>query len=102
MFDTLGRLLKHRGKASKAIVWVHNSHIGDPPATSMGWTRGELNLRQLCKDMYGKDAAAFRKDTASRWHRWQTVLRTESWRSLIRVFSDTDEVLCRSTTPTPA
>lgn len=55
MFDTLGRLLKHRGKASKAIVWAHNGHIVNARATTMGWTQGELNLRQLWKEMYGKD-----------------------------------------------
>ncbi|MCJ7597256.1 MAG: protein-L-isoaspartate(D-aspartate) O-methyltransferase, partial [Methyloceanibacter sp.] len=28
MFDTLERLLAHRGPDSKAVVWAHNSHIG--------------------------------------------------------------------------
>jgi len=29
MFDTLERLLEFHGPASKAIVWEHNSHVGD-------------------------------------------------------------------------
>ncbi|MGE0410209.1 MAG: erythromycin esterase family protein, partial [Amphiplicatus sp.] len=33
MFDTLARLLDLRGPDSKAIVWAHNSHIGDAGAT---------------------------------------------------------------------
>ncbi|SCO80703.1 related to erythromycin esterase [Fusarium oxysporum] len=56
MFQTLVRILKHRGDKSKAIVWAHNSHIGDARATSMGWSRGELNIGQLCKETYGAKA----------------------------------------------
>ncbi|EXM15666.1 hypothetical protein RAB80_017626 [Fusarium oxysporum f. sp. vasinfectum] len=56
MFQTLVRILKHRGDKSKAIVWAHNSHVGDARATSMGWSRGELNIGQLCKETYGAKA----------------------------------------------
>ncbi|KAH6883467.1 erythromycin esterase-domain-containing protein [Thelonectria olida] len=53
MFQTLVRILKHHGDDSKAIVWAHNSHVGNARATSMGWSRGELNIGQLCKEAYG-------------------------------------------------
>ncbi|KAK7408035.1 hypothetical protein QQX98_009808 [Neonectria punicea] len=56
MFETLVRILKHRGDSSKAIVWAHNSHVGDARATSMGWSRDELNLGHLCKEMFGNRA----------------------------------------------
>jgi len=58
MFETLVRVLKHRGKngQAKAVVWAHNSHIGDARATSMGWSRDELNIGQLCKETFGKQA----------------------------------------------
>jgi erythromycin esterase-like protein len=58
MFETLTRVLKHRGKdgPAKAVVWAHNSHIGDARATSMGWAREELNIGQLCKEAFGKQA----------------------------------------------
>ncbi|KAI1858832.1 uncharacterized protein JN550_012394 [Neoarthrinium moseri] len=56
MFRTLSRLLKHRGPKSKAVVWAHNSHIGDARATSMGWAEGELSIGQLCKEAFGKQA----------------------------------------------
>ena len=58
MFDTLVRVLKHRGKkgTARAVVWAHNSHIGDARATSMGWAREELNIGQLCKETFGKEA----------------------------------------------
>ena len=56
MFDTLEATLAARGAESKAVVWAHNSHIGNAAATEMGWTRGELNIGQLCRERFG-DAA---------------------------------------------
>ncbi|WP_207477795.1 erythromycin esterase family protein [Arenibaculum pallidiluteum] len=54
MAETLGALLDwHAG--AKAVVWAHNSHIGDARATGMT-ERGELNLGQLCRERYGQDA----------------------------------------------
>jgi protein-L-isoaspartate(D-aspartate) O-methyltransferase len=57
MFDTLARLLDHRGPTSKAVVWAHNSHIGDARFTDMGRIRDELNLGQLCRERFGDRAA---------------------------------------------
>lgn len=51
MFETLHRLMEHRPGA-KAIVWAHNSHIGNAAATSMGW-EGEFNIGELCRTAYG-------------------------------------------------
>ena len=44
MFETLKRVLEARGAGSKAVVWAHNSHVGDAAATEMG-ARGELEHR---------------------------------------------------------
>lgn len=57
MFETLGHLLGARGPRSKAIVWAHNSHIGDARYTEMGVVRGELNVGQLCRERFGNEAA---------------------------------------------
>ncbi|MDB5684556.1 MAG: protein-L-isoaspartate O-methyltransferase [Sphingomonas bacterium] len=57
MFETLENLLEAKGPRSKAIVWAHNSHIGDARYTDMGITRDELNIGQLCRERYGRDAA---------------------------------------------
>ncbi|MFZ2469940.1 protein-L-isoaspartate(D-aspartate) O-methyltransferase [Parvibaculum sedimenti] len=54
MFETLKTLLDHHGPASKAIVWAHNSHIGNAAATDMG-ARGEINIGQLCRDAFGDE-----------------------------------------------
>jgi erythromycin esterase len=49
---TLARLLDHYGPESKAVVWAHNTHIGDARATDMG-ERGEVNIGQLARERYG-------------------------------------------------
>lgn len=57
MADTLAHLLEQRGPDSKALVWAHNSHIGDARATDMGMVRGEHNLGQLARERWGSDVA---------------------------------------------
>ena len=52
MFDTLQRLLEAHGAGSRAVVWAHNSHIGDASATEMS-ARGEHNIGQLCRQAFG-------------------------------------------------
>jgi len=54
MFDTLQRLLARR-KDSRAVVWAHNSHIGNAAATAMGW-QGEFNIGELCRTAYQDQA----------------------------------------------
>ena len=57
MFETLENLLAAGGSRSRAVVWAHNSHIGDARQTEMGRVREELNLGQLCRQRFGADAA---------------------------------------------
>ena len=57
MFKTLQNILAQPGPNRKAVVWAHNSHIGDARFTDMGKERGELNIGQLCRQIYGGDAA---------------------------------------------
>lgn len=56
MFETLQNILTQAGPDSKVVVWAHNSHIGDARFTEMGRERGELNIGQLCREGYGRDA----------------------------------------------
>jgi protein-L-isoaspartate(D-aspartate) O-methyltransferase len=51
MFETLKTLLSFYGADSKAIVWAHNSHIGDAAATEMS-SRGEYNIGHLCRQEF--------------------------------------------------
>lgn len=58
MVETLGRLMQHlqeQAESPKAVVWAHNSHLGDARATDMA-LRSELNVGQLIRERHG-DAA---------------------------------------------
>ncbi|MDP4261317.1 MAG: erythromycin esterase family protein [Bacteroidota bacterium] len=51
MADTLARLLKLHGEKSKAIIWEHNTHIGDARATDMT-NEGMFNIGELARVEY--------------------------------------------------
>jgi erythromycin esterase-like protein/predicted phosphoribosyltransferase len=53
--DTVTEHLGRHGERAKIVVWAHNSHLGDARATEMG-RRGELNVGQLVREKYGRDA----------------------------------------------
>jgi protein-L-isoaspartate(D-aspartate) O-methyltransferase len=55
MFETLKNLLAFHGPQSKAVVWAHNSHVGDSAATDMS-LRGEFNIGHLCRKEFGRAA----------------------------------------------
>jgi protein-L-isoaspartate(D-aspartate) O-methyltransferase len=57
MFDTLRTLLARAGAGARAVVWAHNSHLGNAAATAMR-ARGETNLGELCRDALGDDCYA--------------------------------------------
>jgi erythromycin esterase len=52
MIDTLDTLLHRAGPQSKAIVWAHNSHVGDHRATDMG-LNGLVSIGGLAREKYG-------------------------------------------------
>ena len=57
--STLSRLLAHNlATKRKAIVWAHNSHVGDARYTAMGSRRNEVNLAQLCRERLGRENVA--------------------------------------------
>jgi erythromycin esterase-like protein len=51
MADSLDRLMAHHGPAAKAIVWEHNTHIGDARATDMAGV-GMVNVGQLVRERH--------------------------------------------------
>jgi len=77
MIETLERLKAHMqrtGKPFKAVVWAHNSHVGDARATSMR-ERGETNIGALARERFGKHALLVGQTTyvgtvtaADDWH----------------------------------
>jgi erythromycin esterase-like protein len=54
MVETLERLMHHHGPSAKAIVWEHNTHIGDARATDMART-GMFNVGQLVREQRARE-----------------------------------------------
>lgn len=52
MMETLERLLVHHGPRSRAVVWEHNTHIGDARFTDMR-RAGMVNVGQLARERFG-------------------------------------------------
>jgi protein-L-isoaspartate(D-aspartate) O-methyltransferase len=96
MFGTLEMLLDWRGETAKAVVWAHNSHIGNAAATEMGLIRDEINIGQLCRDRFGEAASliGFGTDRGS-------VAAASDWDGPMEIkqvrpaHSDSYERLCR-------
>jgi protein-L-isoaspartate(D-aspartate) O-methyltransferase len=73
MFETLKNLVRFHGTDSKAVVWAHNSHVGNAGATEMA-ARGEHNIGQLCRKEFGDQAYLIGFGTHS-----GTVAATSDW-----------------------
>ena len=80
MFETLTHLLEAKGPDAKAVIWAHNSHIGDARYTEMGVVRSELNIGQLCRERFGDDAALIGFGTHS-----GTVAAASDWNGPMEV-----------------
>ena len=96
MFNTLQSLLARRDNA-KAVIWAHNSHIGNAAATMMGW-QGEFNIGELCRTAFQDEAVliGFGTDrgTVAAASDWDAVMEIKAVRpvrpdSHERVFRDT-------------
>ncbi len=60
MMETLEALLAHIRRSAgeaRAVIWAHNSHLGDARATEMG-AGGELNLGQLVRQAHRSQSHA--------------------------------------------
>ncbi len=51
MTDTLDRVMRHHGPDAKAIIWEHNTHIGDARYTDMA-DEGMFNVGQLVRERH--------------------------------------------------
>ena len=58
MVETIEALVAHLNgsRQPKAIIWAHNSHLGDARATEVR-QYGELNVGQIVREHFGKEAA---------------------------------------------
>jgi protein-L-isoaspartate(D-aspartate) O-methyltransferase len=97
MFDTLKALLAFHGPQARAIVWAHNSHVGNAKATEMS-LRGEYNIGQLCRQEFGNAAYSIGFGTNG-----GTVAAASNWDEPMEIMSvrpavpDSYERLCHAT-----
>ena len=68
----------------EAVVWAHNSHIGNAAATAMGW-QGEFNIGELARTAFGNDVIAIgfgtdhgRVAAASSWDQPMRIMNVYS------------------------
>jgi protein-L-isoaspartate(D-aspartate) O-methyltransferase len=94
MMATLQAVLAHRGERSRAVVWAHNSHVGDAGATEMH-ERGETNIGELCRRAFGPRAYLIgmgtHKGTVAAAGAWDAPMRV---RTLLPSHPDSFERLC--------
>ena len=100
MMATLDAVMRHVRTSSgdaRAVVWAHNSHLGDARATQMG-TMGEINVGQLAREQFGDQVTSigFTTHTGSvtAAHQWDSpaelmMVRPSLPESYERLFHDT-------------
>jgi erythromycin esterase-like protein len=105
MADTLDRLLEFHGEQSKAIIWEHNTHVGDARATDMT-TEGMFNIGELARLAYPAEDVVLvgfgsYKGTVTAGHAWgapmQTMImpeaRKNSWEYLLHTAGPNNKLL---------
>jgi erythromycin esterase-like protein len=104
MIETLERLLQHHGPQSKAIVWEHNTHVGDARATDMARV-GMVNVGSLARERwndavviagfssYGGSVIAGTEWGAPMQRMRVPDAREESWEALFHAAGAEDKLL---------
>lgn len=80
MAETLSRLTAHYGPETKAVLWEHNTHIGDARYTDMA-ASGMVNVGQLVRNNHEADGVVL---VGFSTHRG-TVIASEAWGDAMRV-----------------
>jgi erythromycin esterase len=105
MTETLDRLLRHHGPGSRAIVWEHNTHIGDARFTDMAG-EGMVNVGQLVREEHGGEGVVLvgfgshRGSVVAGSHWGAPMRRMEvppgrpgSWEDILHRAGETDKLL---------
>lgn len=79
MVSVLRKLMEFHGESAKAIVWEHNTHIGDARATDMA-DDGMVNVGQLLREADGPEVYAVGFGTYE-----GTVIAGRSWGAPLEV-----------------
>lgn len=78
MVDALEKLMEYHGEGARAVVWEHNTHIGDARATDMALD-GMVNVGQLLREKHGDDVYAVGFGTYE-----GTVIAARAWGGPLR------------------
>ena len=113
MASTLSRLMQFHGSDAKAIVWAHNTHIGDARYTDMA-SAGMLNLGQLVREsnaaenvvLVGFGSYQGSVIAGRSWDATMEVLqvppaRDQSWEHVLHQISADDRLLLFDREPDP-
>jgi len=105
MTETLERLMKRHGPAAKAIVWEHNTHIGDARATDMA-DEGMVNVGQLVRERHASEGVILvgfgsHRGRVIAGREWEAPMedmrvppaREGSWEDVLRRAGDADKLL---------
>jgi erythromycin esterase-like protein len=105
MADTLDRLTAHHGPKSKAIVWAHNTHVGDARATDMA-RDGMVNIGQLARERHAAEGVVLvgfgsHRGTVIAGREWEAPMevmpvppaRTGSWEALFHEAGPEDRLM---------
>ena len=80
MAETLNRLTTHYGPDTKAIVWEHNTHVGDARYTDMA-AAGMVNVGQLVRNNHEDEGVVLVGFSSHRG----TVIASTAWGDAMRV-----------------
>lgn len=105
MVEAFHKIIEYYGSDTKAIIWEHNTHIGDARATDMA-AEDMVNVGQLMREKYGSDnvyAVGFGSYTgtvvaAGRWGDELEVMMVpeameNSWEEILHVAGAHDKLL---------
>jgi erythromycin esterase-like protein len=81
MAQTLDRLMAHYGDGAKAVVWEHNTHVGDARWTDMAQA-GMVNVGQLVREAHVEDGVVI---VGFGCHRGE-VVASDRWGGATRTF----------------
>src|SRR5206468_851320 len=113
MAETLDRLLAFTGPRARAVVWEHNTHVGDARFTDMA-DGGEVNLGQLARERYGEADAVLvgfgthqgtviaGREWGAPWEEMRVPPgRDGSWEDVLHRAGGGDRMLIFDTAPAP-
>lgn len=105
MMETLNRLVEHHGPGAKAIVWEHNTHVGDARFTDMA-DSGMVNVGQLVREEHAADGVVLvgfssYEGSVIAGHAWDAPMeaiqvppgREGSWEDVLHTAASGDKLL---------